>query len=236
MNRLSRYLPAVVVGLTLAVPALAADIPDPVAGWNRLWKELVIDLLVIGVVFGIAAGWMLWRYRATSPDAVGQAPKLTKAQAIGWALIPSMIFMADDFFLSANGWTLWNVYRKVPDNAVEIKVTGNQWFWEFDYGNGVTNEALIVPAGHPVVLRMTAKDVIHSFFMPEYRVKEDVMPGRVTYLWFYPKVPGKTIATCTEFCGMAHATMPTEVIAMPAQEYEAWLAKRMAEAANQPRG
>lgn len=236
MNRLLRYLPAVAAGMVLALPAMGAEIADPVAGWNRLWRELVIDLLVIGAVFGVAAGWMLWRYRAKSPDDVGRGPKLTKAQALSWALIPSAIFMADDFFLSANGWTLWNIYRKVPDNAVEIKVTGHQWFWEFDYGNGVVNEALVVPAGRPVVLRMTAKDVIHSFFMPEYRVKEDVMPGRVTYLWFHPKVPGKTVATCTEFCGLAHAAMATEVQALPAQEYQAWLATRVAQAATQPRG
>lgn len=236
MNRLLRYLPTVVVGMTFALPALAAEIPDPVAGWDRLWRELVIDLLVIGVVFGVAAAWMLWRYRAKNPDDVGQAPKLTKVQALSWALIPSAIFMADDFFLSANGWTLWNIYRRVPENALEIKVTGHQWFWEFDYGNGVTNESLVVPENHPVALRMTSKDVIHSFFMPEYRVKEDVMPGRVTYIWFLPKKAGKTVATCTEFCGLAHAAMFTEVQVLPQPEYLAWLQTRMAQATAQPRG
>ncbi|MBT4889134.1 MAG: cytochrome c oxidase subunit II [Rhodospirillales bacterium] len=230
MKRMS----SVVAGITSLVAPLAANaqdgvIQDPAEGWDNLWYEMLVDITVIGVVFMIAAIYMLIRYRTKDPDAVGRGPKLTKAQAIAWVLIPASIFMADDFFLSAKGWSLWNIQRGVPDNALEIKVTGYQWYWEFEYENGVILEELIVPIGQPVVLRMTGEDVIHSFGLPEYRIKEDVMPGRVTYLWFYPKEAKETVVTCTEFCGVAHSEMYTRVAAIDPMEYEALMAKEVAE-------
>lgn len=224
-------------GLAWAAPAATKKNDyaiDPAVGWDHLWNELLIDIMVIGVVFGIAAIYMLIKYRATSPDQVGRGPKFSNAQAWAWALIPAAIFMADDFFLSAKGWTLWNVYRRVPDNALEVKLMARQWQWEFDYGQGVVTNELTVPVGRPVVLRMTAEDVIHSFFMPGYRVKEDVMPGRVTYIWFLPNKPGKVVALCTEFCGTAHADMFTDVIAVPEAEFNAWLASKAKKADASP--
>ncbi len=206
---------------------------NPADQWDHLWYEILVDITVIGVIFGIAAVWMMVKYRAKSPDDVGSLPKLSKAQTLAWIFIPCALFMADDFFLSAKGWTLWNVYRQVPEEAVEIKVTAYQWYWEFDYGDGIVTEELTVPVGQPVVLRMTSEDVLHSFFIPEYRVKEDVMPGRVTYIWFQPKAEGTTVATCTEFCGTAHGNMYTDVIAVPPDEFTEWRAKAKAEAENE---
>ncbi|MCW8835167.1 MAG: cytochrome c oxidase subunit II [Rhodospirillales bacterium] len=226
-------------GLLLTGAARAeegGELPDPAAGWDHLWREIIIDITIIGVVFGIAAIYMMIRYRAKNPNDVGSAPKLTKAQAIAWAMIPAAIFMADDFFLSAKGWTLWNVYRRVPDNAMEIKVTGYQWYWEFDYGDGVVTNELNVPVGQPVVLRMTSPDVIHSFFIPAYRVKEDVMPGRVTYIWINPRTPGTFISTCTEYCGTAHSGMYTNVNALVREEFDSWLVEAKAEAAEEAKG
>jgi len=211
--------------LLLASPALAAagDIPDNRAGWDHLWFELLVDISIIGVVFFVAAVYMLIKYKATSPDQVGSGPKLTTANAIGWALIPAAIFMADDFYLSAKGWTLWEHQRNVPEGAMEIKVTGNQWFWEFEYDDGTETEELKVPVGTPVVLRMTSNDVIHSFGLPYYRVTEDVMPGRITYIWFNPVEAVQTVVTCREFCGTNHAEMYTAVEALPQEEFDAWL-------------
>ncbi|MEE8393329.1 MAG: cytochrome c oxidase subunit II [Rhodospirillales bacterium] len=218
--------------LLASLPALAGEgeIPNPAAGWDALWNEVMIDLLAIGAIFGIAAAYMLIKYRAKSPTDVGSGPKLSKAQAVGWALIPVAIFLADDFYLGANGWSLWNDYRRIPENAMEVKVTGYQWYWEFEYENGVVTDELTVPVGRPVVLRMTSEDVIHSFGMPKYRVTEDLMPGRITYIWFNPVEAGETVATCREFCGLAHANMYTTVIALPPVEFEEWMAGEKAEA------
>jgi cytochrome c oxidase subunit 2 len=77
-------------------------------------------------------------------------------------------------------------------------------------------------------MRMTSRDVIHSFYLPDFKVKEDSMPGRVTYLWFYPKEPGEHIITCAEFCGVLHSNMRGTVIAMPEDEFNKWLAEEKA--------
>ncbi len=220
------------LGLLLAMPASAqgTDITDPAEGWDILWKELLIDITLIGVIFFAAAVYMLIKYKAKNPQDVGTAAKLTLGQAIAWALIPSAIFLADDFYLAAKGWSVWAVQRTPPENAMEIKVTGYQWYWEFEYENGVITEELKVPVGQPIVMRMTSEDVIHGFGLPHYRVTEDMMPGRVTYLWFNPKEPVETIVTCREFCGAAHSAMYTSVSAVPRDEFDAWLAREKAEA------
>lgn len=222
------------VALT-AVPAFASggggEIADPAHGWDVLWEHVLLDLFVIGGLFAVVAAYWLFKYRADSAVEIGKGPVLSRAQMFGWALIPAFIFMADDFYLAANGWTLWNTYRTVPKDALEVKVTASMWSWSFEYDNGAVSDVLKVPAGRPVVLRMTSEDVVHSFFLPKHRVKEDVMPGRVTYLWFYPKEAGKTYVTCTEFCGAQHAEMNADVEAIPAEEFNAWLASAVTKAA-----
>lgn len=239
-------LPGVVMA---SAPAASAKIVDPVASWNHLWNEVLVDLFIMGTVFAALAIYWLIKFRATSPDQVGSGPKLSRAQSWAWAMVPAFIFMADDFFLAAKGWTVWNVYRKVPDNAYEIKVTGNMWYWQFEYPNGVTStysygaskegagkgegkmipgegDGLVVPVGTPIVLRMTSNDVVHSFGLSAYRVKEDMMPGRVTYLWFMPTEAKESWVTCTEYCGVLHSQMYSPVKAVPRAEFDAWLQKK----------
>ncbi len=217
-----------------AAPARNDYSVSPNEGWDTLWNTVLLDITVIGVVFGFAALYMLFKYKASGPGQIGKLPKLSRAQAWGFALLPAAVFMADDFYLSAKGWTLWNIYRRVPENALEVKLVARQWQWEFDYGQGVKTDTLVVPQGQPVVLRMTAEDVIHSYFIPHFRVKEDVMPGRVTYLWFMPKDLGTFVSVCTEFCGTGHSNMPADVKVVPPGEFQAWFASNRQAAAPAP--
>ncbi len=220
-------LKTLLLGLTgtalLAGQAFAGELANPAAEWERVWMEVLIDITVIGVIMLVWAVYMLLKFKASSPEQVGTAKRLSTAQAISWALIPAAIFMADDFFLAANGWTAWNAYRRVPENAMEVKVTAYQWYWEFEYEDGTVTEELVMPVGQPVVLRMTSEDVIHDFGLPHYRVKEDVMPGRVTYIWVNPIEAKDTFVQCAEFCGEAHSGMWTSVRAVPQAEFDAWL-------------
>ena len=220
---------AALAALAAPAAALASDgkLPDPAADWNHLFGHVMVDILIIGVVFGGWAAYMLVKYRATAPGQIGQGPKLSVAQAIGLAVIPAVVFMADDFFLAANGWVLFKNQRTVPVGALEIQVTANQFYWDFDYGNGVTaTNEIKVPVGTPVVLRMTSNDVIHSFFIPDFRIKEEVVPGRKTYEWFIAEKPGRTLATCAEYCGMGHPQMPAFIEAVPKADYDAWVASQ----------
>lgn len=235
-----------------ATPSTAAEtgVPlNPTDAWNHTWNEVLIDLWVIGIIFGVAAIYMLLKFRAKSADDVGTAKALTFREALAWCLIPAALFVADDFLLSAKGWSLWNIQRTVPEGAMEIKVTASQWAFAYEYPDGVEVESterdeekdlfgteimdgdMVVPVGKPIVLRMTSNDVIHSFGLTDYRLKEDIMPGRVTYLWFLAKEPKVSQVVCVEFCGTAHSQMFNRVVAVPEEAFDAWLAAKKADAA-----
>jgi cytochrome c oxidase subunit 2 len=218
------------IGTFAAVVAQAAEaVRDPARGWDRLWFEVIVDITILGVLFAVVAAYFVIRYRRRAPGEVGRAPKLTAALAVGWAIIPAFVFMADDFFLAGNGWQLWNNYREVPANRIEIQLESGMYSWDYTYPNGVrAQNELRVPAGKPVLLRMTSRDTIHSHFIPDFRVKEDAMPGRVTYLWFYPREPGEHIVTCAEYCGIMHSYMVGKVIVMPEAEFTVWYEQQAA--------
>lgn len=108
-----------------------------------------------------------------------------------------------------------------PPNTMTIYVTGKQWMWTFAYPNGTgSNGVLYVPVGRPVKLVMTSRDVIHAFYVPTFRVKHDVIPGRSTMLWFEVKHPGRYPVYCAEYCGADHSTMRAEVVALSDADYE----------------
>ena len=145
---------------------------------------------------------------------------------LGWALIPVFVFMADDLYLALRGWDLFNDYRTVPAERLEIRLESRMWNWFFTYPNGVqTVDELRVPAGKPVLVTMKSADTVHSLFIPDFRVKEDSMPGRITYLWFYPKKAGEHVFTCAEYCGLLHSRMKGKLIVMDEDEFSVWLEK-----------
>ncbi len=200
-----------------------AAVADPAENFDRLWNHMLIDITVIGVVFSLVALYFLVRFRRRPGNEEGKPVTLSRLSAVGWAIIPAFAFMADDFYLAAKAWNLLNDYRVVPEKHLEVKLESAMWSWNYTYPNGVqmVNE-LRVPAGQPVVLRMTSRDVIHSHYLPDFRVKEDSMPGRVTYLMFYPKKPGEHVATCAEYCGLMHSKMFGKIIVLSPQDYQAW--------------
>lgn len=221
-----KHLLAACAAAAATASRAAEAIRDPAAGWDRLWHEVIIDISILGVAFALITAWFVLRYRRRNPNEVGRAEKLTAAAAVGWTVIPMFVFMADDFFLAANGWQLWNAYRQPPAERIEIKLESGMYSWDYTYPNGVkAQNVLKVPAGKPVLLRMTSRDTIHSHFIPDFRVKEDSMPGRVTFMWFYPQKPGEHIVTCAEYCGIMHSYMVGKVVVVPEAEFAAWYAQ-----------
>jgi cytochrome c oxidase subunit 2 len=112
-----------------------------------------------------------------------------------------------------------------PDDAMEVYVVGKQWMWHVQHPVGGQREIneLHVPVGKPVKLIMTSEDVIHSFFIPAFRVKQDVLPGRFTYLWFQPTKPGDYHLFCAQYCGTQHSRMGGWIHVMEEGEYRKWL-------------
>ncbi|MCP4937212.1 MAG: cytochrome c oxidase subunit II [bacterium] len=251
-HKAHRFFASMLVAAFFAsTPGMAAEIPNiptPTEGWNTVWHEVLIDLWVIGILFGSLGAYFLVKYRAKDPDAVGSGKKLDFRQALAWCLIPCALFLADDFMLAAKGWTLWNTQRTIPAGSMEIKVTASQWNFTYEYPNGVEISStdrdtdknlfgteimdgdLVIPVGKPIVMRMISSDVIHSFGLTDYRLKEDIMPGRVTYIWFMARKPNISQVVCVEFCGTNHSGMYNRVVAVSKANYDTWLAKKKQEA------
>ena len=138
----------------------------------------------------------------------------------GWSLAPLFIFVF--LFAWAAGQQFSMFYP--PRDALEISVVGKQWMWKTEHPGGQREiNALHVPVGRPVKLDMVSQDTIHSFYVPAFRVKRDVVPGRDNVMWFEAKEPGDYHLFCAEFCGTDHSRMVGTVTAMPPEDYARWL-------------
>jgi cytochrome c oxidase subunit II len=141
----------------------------------------------------------------------------TKLEII-WTIIPTILAMGMFYF----GYVAYAPMRNAPENALKIKVNSRMWAFSFEYANGKTSDTLYVPAGQPVYLDMVSYDVIHSFYIPSFRVKEDIVPGKKNFVWFQSDKVGKYDLFCTEYCGMRHSYMITAVRVMEPAEYKEW--------------
>jgi cytochrome c oxidase subunit 2 len=135
-----------------------------------------------------------------------------------WTIIPTVLVLLLFYF----GWKDFEYVRNPPKNAMPVTVIARQWTWLFEYQNGVQSDVLRVPIKKPVKLLLTSKDVIHSFFVPAFRIKEDCVPGMQTHLWFTVNETGSYDVFCTEYCGVGHSHMRSKVIAMSDTEFNRW--------------
>jgi cytochrome c oxidase subunit 2 len=135
-----------------------------------------------------------------------------------WTAIPTVIFLSMFFY----GWTDFRYMREVPREAMVIEVTGRQWAWSFKYPNGKRTTELLLAENKPVKLELRSLDVIHGFFIPAFRIKEDVVPGKQNYTWFVPTQLGSFDIECTVICGISHAKMLGKAVVVPVPDFEAW--------------
>ena len=121
-------------------------------------------------------------------------------------------------------------YTTPPRNTMDVYVMGKKWMWKFAYAGGGPNAigTLHVPANRPVRLLMTSRDVLHAFYVPDFRIKQDVLPGRYTETWFEATKPGRYQIMCAEYCGTWHSQMWGEVVVMPAADFDVWMAEQKA--------
>lgn len=222
--------------LVYAAKMAGPEYTTPSEGWDELWRELMIDIVVIGVIFAIVTTYLLIKYRRKSPNETGSATKLKPIAAFGWVLIPAFIFMADDIYLGLENLIHWRDFRNVPQNAYTVEATGRMWGYEIKYPEGITTQnEMRVPVGRPIQVTLQSSDVIHTMFIPDYRVKWDMLPGTVHYLWFYPKEAGEHVFTCTEFCGVLHSGMYGKLIVMPVDAFNKWVDENKPKGENKPK-
>jgi cytochrome c oxidase subunit II len=173
------------------------------------------SLLIAGLVVLFAI-----KYRRRHKDEVGAAIHGSLALELLWTVIPFLITMV---MFAWGVKVFFNMYRP-PAGAMEIYVVGKQWMWKAQHMDGVREiNELHVPVGRPVKLIMGSEDVLHSFYIPAFRVKADVIPGRNNVLWFTATKPGRYHLFCAEYCGTKHSGMIGWVYAMEPTEFQAWL-------------
>lgn len=148
--------------------------------------------------------------------------KDNKKLELTWIVIPTIIVLVM-FWVGYKGYL---PTRQVPADAINIKVTGMMWTWMFDYDNGKqTNNLLVVPIGKAVKLNLYSPDVLHSFYVPAFRIKEDVVPGKNNWMWFQANELGEYDILCAEYCGTRHSYMLGKVRVVTEQDYLAWYQK-----------
>ncbi|WP_072715365.1 cytochrome c oxidase subunit II [Rhodothermus profundi] len=202
---------------TAWLPEAASSVAPEVDSLFQFWA-LVSTVIFIGVVGAMT--FFVVRYRRRRRDEVPEPVKEKKVVELAWIVVPTILVL----IVFTWGFRVFIKMYTAPPDAYEIVVYGYQWYWEFEYPNGVkTTNELHVPAGQPVKLRMTSVDVIHSFYVPAFRVKQDVLPDRYSSLWFEATKPGEYTVFCAEYCGTQHSGMLAKVIVHPREEFEQWL-------------
>ena len=174
---------------------------------------ILLLVLTLLVAFSI-------RYRKGSKARRGDLPSwMSRDVEIGWTA--ATFFAALFIFWWAGSTSLKDLLP--PKGALEIHVVAKQWMWKVQHPSGAREiDALHVPLGVPVKLIMTSEDVIHAFYVPAFRAKEDVVPGRYNLLWFTPSELGTYALECSEFCGTDHSRMVGQVVVMPQADYARW--------------
>lgn len=190
--------------------------------------RLSLALLGIGTFFsaGIAVAIIVYVIRYWHARDVNRHTSVSAlkhwAIEVTWMVIPFIILM----IVFVWGGVIYIRGHRPPEDAIQIHVVAKQWMWKIAHQNGRREiNSLHLPLGKPARLTMVSEDVIHSFFVPAFRKKQDVLPGRLTTIWFYPTKTGVYHLFCAEYCGTDHSRMIGQVIVQTPEQYAAWLAE-----------
>src|SRR5436190_6058485 len=198
--------------------------PDSASTMSSRVDSLYLFLLALSIFFSLLLAGLIVFYavksKRRSADGVGAAIHGGLVLELTWTIIPFLIAMV----MFVWGASVFFAMARPPDETINVYVVGKQWMWKFQHldGQREINE-LHVPVGRPVKLIMTSEDVIHDVFVPAFRVKADVIPGRYTNIWFQPTKPGRYHLFCAEYCGTKHSGMIGQVVVMEPNEYQTWL-------------
>jgi cytochrome c oxidase subunit 2 len=180
---------------------------------------IAISVFMLVLITAIMVLFLIRYRRRKSPSAKDIEGNMMLE--IAWTVIPTILVIAMFYY----GWIGFKIMRNPPKDAMLVKVTARQWSWSFMYENGKKSGELNLPLNRPVKLIINSEDVLHSLFIPAFRIKEDAVPGMETYLWFLPDRSGTFDLFCTEYCGVGHHSMISKVNVMSPGEFSAWYGK-----------
>lgn len=216
------YLGIAAAGL---LPEAASAQAGPI-DWLWNLEMMVISFLSALIIVPMVYSLVVFRRKAGDTTDAEHVEGNTNLE-ITWTILPLFLVMIFAYLGAGN----LSQIRRVDPDAMIVRVTGIQWSWKYEYpAYGVTTTELHVPEGKQVLLQMTSNDVIHSFWVPEFRVKQDLVPGRITELRITPTVVGNYKVRCAELCGTSHAYMEGPVVVSNQADFDAWMAERVEEA------
>jgi cytochrome c oxidase subunit 2 len=192
--------------------------------WSvMLWVAVIVGAAVLGFLYvAVRRGT---RNMAREAPSVPAEKTLARSVAAAVGVIVVILFG----LLVASVWTGRTIGSVHAASALTVEITGHQWWWEIQYDDAVASRRVVtanefhIPINRPVVLKVTSRDVIHSFWVPSLQGKRDLIPGYTTALWIQADHPGIFRGQCAEFCGLQHAHMAIAVIAEPGAQFDAWL-------------
>ena len=197
-------------------PPAASDVAHDIDGLYNFITGVGIFFAIL--IFGVLFLFVFRYWEKRHPKAERTATHNTPLELV-WSILPAFVLA----YMFWHGFKIYLDVRTPPSDAYEIQVVGQKWFWEFVYPNGTRTSELHLPANTPIQLRLTSRDVIHSFFIPAFRTKMDAVPGRYTRIWFVPRLPGEYAALCAEYCGTKHSQMLAKVYVDEPADFETWL-------------
>jgi cytochrome c oxidase subunit 2 len=202
---------------TLFLPPANSTIAPEV---DALFQFILVTSIIFFLIVVGGTAYFIYKYRKKGKAGFTADISENRNLEIIWTVIPTILVFIIFFW----GFKTYLKMHVPPAESIQIKATGQKWFWQFDYDNGAssTND-LVVPVSKPVELLLSSQDVIHSFYVPNFRIKMDVLPNRYTVTWFEAPHEGEYDLFCAEFCGTGHSKMIGKVKVLSEREYNEWL-------------
>ena len=229
------YFGLVVAGVATQMHPIEASLQSVSIDWLWHWEIMAISFLFSLIIVPMIYSMVVFR-RKKGDTTDAEHMEGNTALEITWTVIPLIVVLV----LAYMGAYSLGETRRVDPNAIVVKVKAQQFTWTFEYPNtGIISKELHLPVNQQVVLQMESADVIHSFWVPEFRVKQDVVPGRVTEYRITPTLVGTYKVRCAELCGMSHYAMESLVLVDAQADYTAWInqqTKAAFEASQSPEG
>ncbi len=204
-------------GASLFLPPQGSTTAHEIDG---LFWFITITSAILTVIVTIAMVYFVMKYRRKSHADRPVTVHESKWLELSWVVVPTLLVLVVFFW----GFRAYVGTSIPPDDAYEISVKGQKWLWTFEYPTGlVTSGEVVVPVGQPIRFTMTSQDVLHSFYVPEFRIKHDVIPNRYATVWFEAPREGIYQVVCTEYCGKDHSHMGAHIRVVSRSEFNEYL-------------
>jgi cytochrome c oxidase subunit 2 len=197
----------------------ATDASNFVTSYNIAFYSIAIISLILLIGLTVTMLYFVIRYNSKKNKTAIQNEGNTRLEIV-WTVIPVILVLIMFYF----GWAGWKPMTKAPKEAMTITSVARMWSFTFIYENGKQSHDLIIPVNTPVKLKLVSLDVIHSLFIPAFRIKSDMIPGREKMMWFLPQEIGEFDLYCAEYCGLRHSYMNSNVKVLSQKDYNTWYA------------